>query len=90
MGAFAQVENSDILRYLSYDNTVVAQRLNTQGKVSKAQSNSKPRVQSTNPCFAYNRPEGCRNDPCRFKHACSTCGTLGHVADKCQKGEAKK
>ena len=84
--AFRDVDNSDILRYLSYDGTVMAYKLSNQ---PKTKPQSKPK-QSQNSCYAYNRPEGCRNDPCRYKHVCGVCGVSGHNSEKCQKSEPKK
>ena len=85
--AFAQVENADILRHLSYDGTISAQRLASQTKTKAA--SAKPKVAQSG-CFAFNRPEGCSNSPCRYQHNCSTCGVQGHPSDKCQKVEPAK
>ena len=82
--AFKNVENSDILRYLSYDGSIIAQRAGSGNKGTKKV------VPSQNTCFAYNRAEGCKMNPCRYRHVCSNCGTQGHTAEACKKGDIKK
>ena len=60
----SKVCNSEVLRHLSYDGTVIAQKMASQNK-----SNSKKPTTATssqNSCFAYNRPEGCKFNPCRY------------------------
>ena len=83
--AFKNVENSDILRYLSYDGSIIAQRAG-----SGTNKSTKKVVPSQNTCFAYNRAEGCKMNPCRYRHVCSNCGTQGHNAEACKKGDIKK
>ena len=83
--AFERVDSADVLRHLCYDGTVLAQRLTYQKPKTQGKSKHSP-----NTCYAYNRPEGCRNDPCRYRHACDVCGIGGHPAEKCQKTESKK
>ena len=83
--AFDSVDTAEVLRHLCYDGTVQAQKIAYQKP--KIQSKS---TKSVNTCFAYNRSEGCRNDPCRYKHICSNCSTQGHTAESCKKGDVNK
>ena len=83
--AFESVDTAEVLRHLCYDGTVQAQK----GSYQKPKVQSKSKT-SPNTCYAFNRAEGCRNDPCRYRHVCDICGATGHSAEKCQKSEAKK
>ena len=83
--AFESVDSAEVLRHLCYDGTVLAQRGSYQKPKTQNKSKSSP-----NTCYAYNRPEGCRNDPCRYRHVCDICGTGGHPSEKCLKTESKK
>ena len=82
-----EVCNSEVLRHLSYDGTVIAQKMASQGKQSNKKSVSTS--SSQNSCFAFNRPEGCKFNPCRYRHVCSGCNTQGHSVVNCKKSEPK-
>ena len=88
--AFGSVENSDILRYLGYDGTVNAQKQSTKNNSIGGKSSIVKNANSPNVCFAFNRAEGCKMNPCRYRHVCSGCGIQGHAAEACRKAEVKK
>ena len=89
IGAFKSVSNSEVLRHLSYDGTVVAQRAYSQSKARPTGTKTGTVGTSQNSCFAFNKVDGCKFNPCRFRHSCSSCGTPGHSAVNCKKAENK-
>ena len=81
---FGTVYNSDVLRYFSYDSTVVSSsRLNKSSK-----SSSSNRSAGKNPCFAFNRG-GCESSSCRYQHACMFCKSSSHGSQACSTGNPK-
>ena len=78
--AFATVLNCDVLRYFSYDSTVVAEK----GASNSSRKASQPSGVEKRPCFAYNKSEGgCKTDRCRYVHSCMFCKSASHGASGC-------
>ena len=76
--SFASVKNVDVLRFFSYDNTIVA---NTKkGSEGRKNPSATPGKGS---CFAFNRPEGCKHTSCRYAHTCMFCRSTSHGSSSC-------
>ena len=76
------VMNSDVLRYFSYDSTVVATNGNRKNAGNHASSSSKKTH-----CFAFNKSDkGCVFPNCRYAHSCIYCKSGSHGAWSCSSG----
>ena len=88
--AFASVRNCDVLRYFSYDSTVVAQK-GSGSNSRKAPGSSRPSGTEKRPCFVFNKAEGsCKSEGCRYVHACMFCKSTAHGASGCPSGTKSK
>lgn len=81
--AFDLVENADIVRHLSYEGTVGAQK-STRHK-HKAKS-----ISINNPCFNFNLGKPCKFEPCAYKHVCQQCGSNSHGSSECKDKNSSK
>ena len=88
--AFASVRNADVLRYFSYDSTVVAQK-GSGSSTRKAPGSSRPSGVEKRPCFVFNKAEGsCKTEGCRYVHACMFCKSTAHGASGCSNSAKSK
>lgn len=75
--AFGFVANVDVLRYFSFDSTVVATSSKPKTTVKSGGGEKKP-------CFTFNKTEGgCKMQGCRYTHCCMYCRSTSHGASSC-------
>ena len=78
------VQNVDVLRYFSYDSTVVA---GSNPGVHQKKMVAGTLFKKASPCFAYNKSDkGCSMQNCKYRHACMYCRSSSHGAWSCSSG----
>ena len=82
---FSQLNPSETVKHLSYDGTKAG-----SAKVSRKSARQSSNGQShgggssAGCCLKYNFSSGgCHRSQCNYKHACSACGSTGHVNADC-------
>lgn len=67
-----------------YDRCMLPERSFGQSFQSFRGGDSRPSPTSSNICWAFNKPTGCKHSKCRFRHACKKCGKDGHSVLVCR------
>ena len=74
------VRAAAVLKFLSYDSTIVAKRQGPQQSQGQKQ-------EGKGYCFKFNAA-GCSSTRCQFRHICMFCGDGSHGGQSCKRGRA--